>query len=547
MITYHQKTFSSEYQDWMWYLLIAVLTFFSFYYAVGSIPLFDNNEGLYASIAKSMVLTKQFIIPYLNCVPYIEKPPLLYWLMAGSFSVFGFSALAARLVTVTSAALIPLFLILFARRIQRPQIGIISAIIFVSSICVSIIARMVYFDMLFTALISGALLCWFYWCESQQVFGLRLGYLFLGLAVLTKGLIAIVIVGGSFSVFLLLEKNYRSFYRIFDPLGIALFLAIVLPWHIAATIKHKGFFWHYIVEEHFLRFLNQREPHDYYTGPIYYYLPRIFIYLLPWSFFLPWIFGRTEDLPLKERSLIRFCRCWFFVPLIFFSLSSAKANYYMIVSVPAISILLGIKLDGLIAKDKSKTSAILGAALAFLIVLSVMFFINISQLPHPTGVIIVFALAYCVAIGILMLIFVNRGKVALILFASLVIPMVISMVALIKDRQDELSTAKVGEYLNSHAQGKNLYLYQDFENISALAFYAPCCFKIIDSKSSDLYYGQHLSEFKQWFADGSQIAAAKAGQNFYLVATDKLSQFFDYVGRNKFSIVENFGRITVLQ
>ena len=109
-----------------------------------------------------MLLSKKFIIPHLNCVPYIEKPPLLYWLMSLSFSIFGFTASAARLITSTSAAFVCVAIVYFIKKIKLPQIGITSAIIFASSIGISIVARMVYFDMLFTALIAGALLCLFY-------------------------------------------------------------------------------------------------------------------------------------------------------------------------------------------------------------------------------------------------------------------------------------------------------------------------------------------------------------------------------------------------
>ena len=142
----------------IWYPILATLIFFSFYFAIGDYTLLNNNDGLYASIAKHMLLTKSFIIPYLNCVPYIEKPPLLYWLLASSFSIFGFTAFAARFVTATSATLLCFAMLYFTHKIKLSKVGIMATLIFASSIGVSIIARMVYFDMLLSFLIASTLL-----------------------------------------------------------------------------------------------------------------------------------------------------------------------------------------------------------------------------------------------------------------------------------------------------------------------------------------------------------------------------------------------------
>ena len=69
-----------------------------FYGGLGSYALLNNNEGLYAQIAWEMLESGNWVIPHLNGVPYIEKPPLLYWLVAGSFKLFGKNEWAARFV-----------------------------------------------------------------------------------------------------------------------------------------------------------------------------------------------------------------------------------------------------------------------------------------------------------------------------------------------------------------------------------------------------------------------------------------------------------------
>ena len=543
-------TLDKKQRYWQWYLILFVVTFFSFYFAIGSYPLFDNNEGLYASIAKHMLLNKSFVIPYLNCVPYIEKPPFLYWLLSLSFSVFGLTAFAARFVTTTSAVLLCIAIIYFAKKIKQPQIGFISALIFASSIGVSIIARMVYFDMLFTLLISGSLFCLFYWYESQKIIALRSGYLFLGLAILTKGLIAAVLVCGSFGLFLILEKNFRRYlYKSLDPAAILLFLAIVLPWHFAAAIQHKGFTWHYIIEEHFLRFLSKREPHDYYQGPIYYYLPRIMIYLFPWSLFMPLIFWRTKDLNPSEQKLLRFSWCWLLFPLVFFSLSSAKANYYMIASMPALAIILGIKMKNLMSKN-FKIFNIWSAIILFIVALGLSFviFTNVIQINGLDKNLVIVAIIYSLLAGIASIIFVRNSQAIIALVAGLIIPIVIIMVSYIKTTKDNLSAAEAGIYLTSEAKNKPLYIYQDFENFSALSFYAPSCFKIIDTQSSDLYYGAHLPQFKNQFVNKEEFLEETSDKQVYVVIpTKKLSQFYHSLDPKNFTLAKQFNNLTVMR
>lgn len=539
-------------QHLIWYLILLPLMFFSFYFAIGDYPLLNNNDGLYASIAKYMLHNKSFVIPYLNCVPYIEKPPLLYWLLSFSFSIFGFTAFAARFVTASCASLLCAAMLYFSHKIKLAKIGILAALIFASSVGISIIARMVYFDVLFSFLIGATLLSLFYWYETQKNIFLRIAYLLLGLAVLTKGLVAIVLICGSFGLFLLIEKSFWKHLRLaIDWSGIVLFLAIVLPWHIAATLQHKGFFWNYIVGEHFLRFLNLREPHDYYQGSFYYYLPRILIYLFPWSFFIPLVFLPPKNLSAIEKKLLCFCWCWLLLPLAFFSLSSAKANYYMIVSMPALAFILSTYLNSWFATNHAKLFNILVALILFATaaVLALSFVAFLSSFPVIFGAekLILVTIAYAVITGILALVFIHKPQVAAVLLAGLIIPIAITATSILKLISDDISAAKTGIYLTENKQTNSIYLYQDFENFSALAFYSNTCFKIIDSQSSDLYYGAHLPEFKQWFLNKQEFLQEIKHKPFYVVVPNKkLEQFYQNIIAAKASALRKFKELTII-
>lgn len=534
-------------QAWQLVILI-ILIFFSFYFALGSYTLLNNNEGLYASIAKYMLQNKAFIIPHLNCVPYIEKPPLLYWLLSLSFSIFGFTAFAARFVTATSATLLCCAIVYFTHKINQLKIGITAALIFASSIGISIIARMVYFDMLFSLLIATALFAWFYWYETQKVTALRIGYTFLGLAVLAKGLVAIVLIVGTFIAFLLVEKSLRKYLkRMADLLGIVLFLGTVLPWHIAAIIQHKGFFWNYFISEHFLRFFSLREPHDYYHGPIYYYLPRILIYLFPWSFFTPLAFLKTNSPNLTK--LLRFSWCWLLIPLLFFSLSSAKANYYMIVSMPAFTIILGTKLTTLFASKQARffNGAVVLFLFATAIGLALIFVEALAKFPTiiTCEKTIIATIMYGLTTGIIAIIYLRQPQVATIALAGLIIPITIATTTILKTINSEISSAQAGIYITQNHQNNPVYLYQDFENISALAFYSNTCFKMIDSHSSDLYYGSRLPQYQQWFLTHQEFRQTKPC--YIVVPNKKLEKFYQNLDPTKFSVLQKFNDLTILQ
>ena len=534
------------------YLIILLLMFFSFYFAIGDYPLLNNNDGLYASIAKQMLLNKAFIIPYLNCVPYIEKPPLLYWLLASSFYIFGFTAFDARFVTASCASILCIAMLYFSHKLKLAKVGILATLIFASSIGVSIIARMVYFDMLFSLLIGATLLCLFYWYETQKTIFLRIAYLLLGLAILTKGLVAIVLICGSFGLFLLVERSFWKTLRLaIDWPGIALFLAIVLPWHIAASLQHKGFFWNYIIGEHFLRFLNLREPHDYYQGPIYYYFPRILIYLFPWSVFAPLVFLRPKNLSSIEKKFLHFSWCWLLLPLAFFSLSSAKANYYIIVSMPALAFMLSTYLNSWFATNHAKLFNISVTLILFATatVLALSFVAFLPSFPAISGTekLILVTIVYAAVAGILALVFICQPRVTAVLLAGLIIPIAITATSVLKLISDDISAAKTGTYLAENNKGNSVYLYQDFENFSALSFYSNSCFKIIDSKSSDLYYGAHLPEFKQWFLTKEEFSQETKHKPFYVVVPNKkLEQFYQNITAAKASVLQKFKELTVI-
>jgi 4-amino-4-deoxy-L-arabinose transferase-like glycosyltransferase len=219
--------------------------------------------------------------------------------------------------------------------------------VMLSSIVFLIMGRTVFFDPLFMFFISACLL-------SFYMSSLYLAYVFLALAVLTKGVVVLVLVPLIVVVYLWLMGAAREEYRaLFDRKAIILFLAITLPWHLLAAIVEPRFIWEYMINQQFLRFFNLSSPHDYHTGPLYFYIPRLIAYLLPWSVFLLFTFW---PLRLKRPfdSLKAFLWSWVGVMFVFFSLSGDKGDYYLIIGAPPLAYLIAQKIEVWLSEDKSR-------------------------------------------------------------------------------------------------------------------------------------------------------------------------------------------------
>src|SRR5581483_7771370 len=125
------------------------------------------------------------------------------------------------------------------------------------------------------------------------------------------GFVALALGGMIFVAFSAWHGGARGVRALLDPGAIGALLAIVVPWHVALAVADGDFAWFYLVNEHVLRYIGLRQPHDYYTGPPWYYLPRIPLYLLPWSAFLLLLPLRGRDAARDDDGLECLLWIWF--------------------------------------------------------------------------------------------------------------------------------------------------------------------------------------------------------------------------------------------
>lgn len=559
------KSDSNEKITLLDYLVMFGTIFVTLFFGFASYALENMNEGLYAEIPREMIVTGNYIVPHLNFVPYLEKPPMLYWLIALSYHLFGVSAFAARLVPVVSGAVVCLSLFYFAKKIKLAREGWITAILLATSAGFILISRVIIFDMTLTAFFTLSLLFFYLWYLKEIRGYLWLSFALLGCAYLTKGLLSVALVPFIAMLFMIVERTpWKKFFRLFDIPGIGIFLLTIVPWTIAASIRQPGFAWDFFINEQVYRFLNKRIPDDYHHGPIWYYIIPTIVLLLPWSVFFPTLIKKSQFIEDKQVArLKKFLWIWFLAPFIFFSISLAKAQYYIIIGIPALTFLLGIKFNEYFKAGNGKLFTrffyvlVMGGGVLLIAICFSIYSPQVANhlpsnwiLPHALGFPLLVVLGITIPYAILgsILMYYNRSPVVrFVLIAGLILPWIYFLIADKQLLSPQRSEKLLGEYILSHDPNRPVYLYQDYENISSILYYVKKRVGIIDTVSMDLYYGSRTAAAAGWFITAKEFAARSQVQPVYVVTlARKLSRFEAVMQPLKFCVASRSGDTLVL-
>ncbi len=366
-------------------ILLALWLIFYGSFTLFAPPLLDDADSVHAEVAREMLMRHDFVTLYANGIRYLEKAPLFYWAIAASFKVFGVSTAASRLPLALGVLLLALLLESFARRAWiSPGAGLYAGLITLSSFGIFIFSRINIPDVLVCDWLVLALYV-FWRTEPMAKPSRKLCWTFAAacaLNVLTKGLIGIVFPTAIVLLHLLATRGVRAgvarIRQLHPVSSLAMFLLFAVPWHVLAaranpteghpgglTWAHghfsvplptdgnvHGWAWFYFVNEQVLRYLNLRVPRDYDTVPLWLFLGLIFVWLLPWSAFLPGALSRSlpwrdanfrarlRSLRLKDRERTSVLwLIWALLPLAFFSLST-RQEYYVLPSLPPLILLI---------------------------------------------------------------------------------------------------------------------------------------------------------------------------------------------------------------
>jgi len=386
--------------------LLAMLVLWAAFYASFTLftpPLLDDADSVHVEVAREMLLRHDYVTLYANGIRYLEKAPLMYWAMAASMKIVQLlgghspSALAAAArfpIALDVLGLVWIAEMLSRRMLRSARAGLYTVLILLSSFGIFLFTRLTLPDAGVCLWLTLALYA--FWrteelgspqirdAHTDRALRINCGIFALACAlnVLTKGLIGLVFPIAIVLIYLLLTRGFKNTLhrlRELHPLAtLEAFLLIAAPWHILAGLANptqghpaafqfvhghwlvplptdgnvRGWFWFYFMNEHVLRYLNLRIPHDYDTSPLWLFWGLCFLWIMPWSAFifkavvyaipLRWNkwrdHFRRHDLPLRRRGLLLLI-VWSAFVLLFFSLST-RQEYYVLPALPAVALLI---------------------------------------------------------------------------------------------------------------------------------------------------------------------------------------------------------------
>ena len=331
---------------------------FVLFYQLGGAALFEPDEGRNAEKAREILLLRDWLTPHENFHPVLDKPIAFYWLIALSYKFFGISEWAARLPSALAALGCVALVYFFARVHWGKAQGLWSALILLTSLEFFLLARIVIFDMPLTFFMTLSLSAFYQASHSDERNRRRmlclLMYSALGVATLIKGLIGLVVPGMVIFCYLLLTRQWSILRRIELLPGVLLFLAVVLPWYLAAGARHEGYLRYYFWDEHFGRFASDAFDR---TQPWYYFILVGLIGFFPWSLLWPFVVSGFRRRTCDDKTL--FLLLWAGLPFLFFSASKSKLPHYILPIFPALAILTASWLVTVFQQSAQRAQAVL--------------------------------------------------------------------------------------------------------------------------------------------------------------------------------------------
>lgn len=467
---------------------------------IGDTGLIDGNESLYAQSALEMIAAGDAGLPTLNGVPYIEKPPAYLWLLVGLFRVFGFSEFVARaaswLAAIGTAGIMG-----YAAQHARFAHAWTVAFVAVTSAGVLLMGRVVMPDALLAVAFTAGCALFGEALEREQIAKARWAALAIALASLVKGFVAPALFAAITLLAALMDRRARPFVTraCRDPWVLALALGPLLAWVAATELRQPGAAHFFVWNEHVLRFLGLRQPRDYYGGGPFYHLPRLAAFLFPWTGVMVLAALRWCASGSRAQAYERFILAWILAPLAFFSISSAKSNYYSLLCLPPLAALTARELEIFLAGRTSRgfaavllistaglMGAVVAAAVANVPLSSTSILSGSPQLIVPGIAAASLALAGSAAA------LANRRLSALICCGAMAAPLLAAEAALKLAAEEDISSRPLARQIAPLAAGTPVYLYRDFEALGSLSVYLGRPLQVIDSVSADLDYGQRI-------------------------------------------------------
>ena len=333
--------------------------------------LIDPDEPFYAQTAREMVQSGDWLTPHIYGAPQFEKPIFYYWLVAGSFEIFGESEWAGRSPTGLFATALVLMVWAFASRVWNARAGFLAALVLATGLEFCVMSRLMLTDVPLAFFLAGALFS--YWRagegEERRNFWIALSIACNGLAVLTKGPIGSLVPWFATLAFSRLARR-PSLYR--GPglwWGLALYAVIVVPWYALMFAWHARPFWEeFFVRDNFKRLIIAEHPASNHVWlPLHgfrvdlglgvgleYYAGRLLLGSIPW---MPGVVlaVRRAFANFRGDPAVLFQWCWLLTSLIFLTMAQSKLPSYGFYLFVPLAVIVGRSLDVLLERGFAST------------------------------------------------------------------------------------------------------------------------------------------------------------------------------------------------
>lgn len=334
--------------------------------------LVPTDEGRYAEMAREMLLTGDWITPRYNGYKYFEKPPLQTWMNALTFAWFGIGEWQARLYTALTGFAGVFVAGYTAARVFNPAAGFAAALVLAAAPYWQLMGHFNTLDMglsFWMELTLCALLLaqrvgvsarearrWMWLCWGAMA-----------LAVLSKGLIGLLLPGAVLVIYTLVQRDWALWKRLYLPSGLLVFFLIATPWFVLVQWRNPEFFNFFFIVQQFDRYLTPAQNRP---GPVYYFVWVMLVGLLPWLS-ITWQsvrHGIAQPRQMNGFAPNKLLVVWSAFIFVFFSASHSKLVSYVLPIAPALALLIGAYLPRL--SRRSWRRHLLGYA-AFLAVAAV--------------------------------------------------------------------------------------------------------------------------------------------------------------------------------
>jgi 4-amino-4-deoxy-L-arabinose transferase-like glycosyltransferase len=382
------------------YVYLAVLVFAVAIYwgcIISPPSLMDDVDAVNGQIARNMLTSGDWVTARLDGVIDLEKPPLMYWLIAGSYKIFGVHDWSARIPVAVFAIGLALLACAFGIWALGRKAGFYAGLCMATCVGIFLFTRILISDVMLTFTIALAMWAFLRVVDDEEPYPRKWAFILaasLGTGLLFKSLIATLFPVAAGLIYLLLTHQLFSrqiWKRLHLVSGMLIIILIAAPWYVLATLRnppyfdftmhggpgqYHGFFWFFFINEQLLRFMNLRYPRDYNTVPRLYFWLLHFVWLFPWSVYLPAVTKlsfKPSDRAGRTRLL---ALCWIGFVLVFLTFSTTQ-EYYSMPCYPALALLLGsaMAMDGLwVRRGTRALSAI--SALAALAVICILIYVR---------------------------------------------------------------------------------------------------------------------------------------------------------------------------